>query len=106
MASMSDFQKLEIRTGKVKSVEDIEGADKLYKLKADMGGETRQLVAGLKGIYSKEELSGKKIVVLTNLDPAKIRGVESQGMLLAAQEGDKVVLLTVDRDIPEGARVC
>jgi methionyl-tRNA synthetase len=106
MASMSDFQKLEMRIGSVKSVEDVEGADKLYKLKVDVGGETRQLVAGLKGIYSKEELSGRKIAVLTNLDPANIRGIESQGMLLAAQEGEKVVLLTTDRDIPDGARVC
>jgi methionyl-tRNA synthetase len=103
---MSDFQKLEIRIGSVKSVEDVEGADKLYALKVDIGGETRQLVAGLKGTYSKEDISGKKIAVLTNLDPANIRGVESQGMLLAAQEGDKVVLLTVDRDIPDGARIC
>ena len=105
MASISDFQRLEMRIGKILSAEDIEGADKLYKLSVDVG-DKRQLVAGLKGSYSKEDLSGKKIVVVTNLDPAKIRGVESQGMLLAAQKGEDLALLTVDKDIPLGTKIC
>jgi len=103
--SYDDFKKMKLKVAEIVSVEDVAGADKLYKLSIDIGGEKRTLVAGLKGDYDKEELLGKKIIVLTNLEAKKIRGIESQGMLLAAEKGDKVSLLTVDRNIDNGADV-
>jgi len=102
--SYDDFAKLELRIGLVKSVERVEGAEKLYKLSVDVGGEERQLVAGLAEFLSPEEINGKNIVVLTNLAPRKIRGVESQGMLLAAEAGGRVSLLTAD-GMPPGALI-
>jgi len=106
--TFDDFKKVELRVAEIKSVEDIEGADKLYKLSIDLGTETRTLVAGIKLHYTnKEELIGKKIAVVANLEPRALRGVESHGMLLAASNADKssVVLMTVDRDIPNGATI-
>ena len=102
-----DFSKLDIRVAEIKEVEEIEGADKLYKLTVDIGDEERTVCAGIKPNYSKNELMGKKIIVLTNLESRTLRGVESRGMLLAASSLDekKVVLLTVDSDIGVGSRV-
>jgi len=85
--------------------EKIEGADKLLKLIVDLGDEKRQIVAGIAKHYSPDQLIGKKIVVVANLKPAKLRGVESQGMLLAASIGDELCLITPEKDIKEGARV-
>lgn len=104
--SFNDFKKLNLRVGEIKSAEDIEGADKIYKLKVDIG-EERQLVAGIKQFYSKEELIGKKVVVIANLEPKTIRGVESHGMLFAAStaEKDKLSVVTVSSEIPNGSRV-
>ena len=85
--------------------DSIEGADKLLKLQVDLGEEKRQLVAGIALHYKPEELVGKTIVVVANLKPAKLRGVESQGMLLAASTGDTLKLVTVDGDIGPGADV-
>ena len=96
----SGFSKLNIKVGKVLSVEDHPDAEKLYVLKVDLGGEERQLVAGLKGYLSKEEIEGKHICVVTNLEHAKLRGVESQGMLLAGEKGDKVQILTANESQP------
>ncbi|MBU2634650.1 MAG: hypothetical protein KJ674_05425 [Nanoarchaeota archaeon] len=103
MVSYEDFQKLEIKVGKVLDVEDHPNADKLYLIKVDTG-EERRLVAGIRNDYSKEDLIGKKIIVLCNLEQMKIRGVLSEGMLLAAQD-DKVSLLTVDKDVKEGSKI-
>jgi len=102
-----DFSKLDIRVAEIEEVEEIEGADKLYKLTVDIGDGKRTICAGIKPNYSKDELMGKKIIVLTNLEPRTLRGVESRGMLLAASSADekKVVLLTVDSDIRPGSRV-
>jgi methionyl-tRNA synthetase len=105
MVSFDDFKKLEIRIGEIISVEHVPNADKLYVLQTDIGGKQIQLVAGLKQIYKEDELKGKKIVVVTNLDPVTIRGVRSEGMLLAAVDGDDVSLLTVDRPIKVGSGV-
>jgi methionine--tRNA ligase beta chain len=105
MVSFDEFKKLEIRVGEIISVEHVPNADKLYVLQVDMGGKQIQLVAGLKQIYKEDELKGKKIVVVTNLDPVNIRGVKSEGMLLAAVDGDDVSLLTVDRPIKVGSGV-
>ena len=105
MISFDEFQRLEMRIGKVLDVQDHPNADKLLVLKVDVGGEEKQAVAGLKGHYTPEQLVGKSLVVVTNLEPARLRGVESQVMLLAAQDGDKVVVLTPDQEVQPGSKV-
>jgi len=105
MVTMRDFKKLQIRIGTVAEVERVPGSRNLYKLQVDIGDETRQIVTGLVDYYTEEELEGKVIAVLTNLKPARIFGQMSNGMLLAAEAGDKLALLTVDREIPKGARI-
>jgi methionine--tRNA ligase beta chain len=102
---MKDFEKLEMKIGEIISAEDIAGADKLYKLEVNVGGRQITLVAGIKKHYKKDKLPGKKIVVLTNLRPTTIRGVASEGMLLAAVKGDKVSLVTVDSSAEVGSSV-
>ncbi len=102
---MEDFEKLELKVGEILRVDDIPGADKLYRLEVDIGGKQITLVAGVKDNYKKEELTGKKIVVLTNLQSTTIRGVTSEGMLLAAVKGDNVRLVTIDGDIEIGSDV-
>lgn len=103
--TIDDFSKVELRIAEVVEAEKIEGADKLLKLQVKIGEEKRQIVAGIAKYYSPEELIGKKIVVVANLKPAKLKGVESQGMLLAASTEDKLSIITVERDIPSGAKV-
>ena len=105
MVSLKEFQELELRVAEVVHAEPHPNADRLYVLKIKVGDETKQTVAGIRKNYSREELVGKKVVVVNNLEPATIRGVESGAMLLAASEGDKVILLTPDRDIPSGTAV-
>lgn len=102
-----DWAKLDLRTGEILEMEDIPGADKLYKLKIDLGTETRTLVAGLKPHYSKEELEGKKCIVFCNLEPKIIKGIKSHGMILAAVNEDhsEVKLLQPDGVIDLGSRV-
>jgi methionyl-tRNA synthetase len=104
--TFDDFLKVDLRVAEIKACEDVEGADKLYKLTIDVG-EERTIVAGIKLYYSKEELIGKKIAVVANLEPRKLRGILSHGMLLAASNEDKssVVLLILDKDIPNGSRI-
>ncbi len=105
MIPYADFAKLDLRVGKVVLAERVQGSEKLLRLEVDLGAEKRQLVAGIGKNYAPEEVLGKRIIVLTNLEPKKMMGLESQGMLLAAWEGSEVVLLTVDREIEEGAKV-
>jgi len=106
MIGMEEFKKVELKVGKVLSAEDHPNADKLMVLRVDLGEEQpRTLVAGLKGYYRNEELEGKLVVVVTNLEPARLRGVQSNGMLLAAQDGAQVVLLTVERAVSPGSPV-
>ncbi|MEE9555425.1 MAG: methionine--tRNA ligase subunit beta, partial [candidate division Zixibacteria bacterium] len=100
-----DFAKLKLKTAKVISAEKVEGADKLLKLQIDLGGEQRQIVAGVAQYYTPEQMVGKTLVIIVNLKPAKIRGVESDGMLLAAKSGKELVLLSTDTDIPPGAKI-
>lgn len=104
--TFDDFIKLDLRVAEIKACEDIEGADKLYKLTIDMG-EERLIVAGIKQHYSKEELVGKRIAVVANLEPRKLRGIMSHGMLLAASNDDKssIVLLTPDKAVPNGSKI-
>jgi len=103
--TMKEFKRLDIRIGTVAEVERVPGSEKLYKMQVDMGGEVRQIVTGLVDWYTEEELRGKVIAVLMNLKPAKIFGQWSYGMLLAAEMGEDLTLLTVDREIDNGARV-
>lgn len=103
--TMKEFKRLDVRIGTVTEAERVPGSEKLYKMQVDMGGEVRQIVTGLVDWYTEEELRGKVIAVLMNLKPAKIFGQWSYGMLLAAEIGDDLALLTVDRHIDNGARV-
>jgi methionyl-tRNA synthetase len=104
--TIDDFLKVKLRVARIVEAEPVEGADKLYKLQILVGEEPRQLVAGIRKSYTPEELIGRQIVVVTNLKPAKLRGVESQGMLLAAtDEAGAAILLMPDREAPEGATV-
>lgn len=105
MIIFDEWLKLDIRMGEIKKAEKIEGADKLLKLEVDLGGKTRQLVAGIAEHYKPEEIVGKKIPILANLEPKKLKGVESQGMILCATDGDVPVLLLPDKNVPAGAKV-
>ncbi len=105
--TIDDFAKVQLRVGVVKSAERIQGADKLLKLMVDIGDEVRQVLAGIAPSYAPEELVGRKVVVVTNLAPRKMRGLESNGMLLAASSDvdGKPVLCTFAEDISAGAKV-
>ena len=109
IVNFSDWEKLELRVGKIESVEEIEEADKLYKLTIDLGSEIgkRIVCAGIKPYYSKEELMNKKIVLFLNLKPRKIRGIESHGMILAAgsSDTDNCVLISPEKDIENGSLI-
>ena len=120
IVNFSDWEKIDLRVAQILEVEEIEGADKLWKLTVDIGDEIgkRVICAGIKEHYSKEELKDKKIIVFTNLAPRKMKGIESQGMLLAAVKEssestasptttpkEEVVLLSPEKDIDVGSRV-
>ena len=104
--SIEDFSKVEMRVGLVKSAEKVAGADKLLKVMVDIGDEVRQIVAGIAMAYAPEQLVGRKVVIVANLAPRKLRGVESNGMIVAATAPDgKPVLCTFAEDVPAGARL-
>ena len=109
IVDFNDWQEIELRVGKIIEVFDIEGADKLYKFIVDLGSKigNRTICAGIKEHYSKKALKGKKISVFVNLKPKKLRGIESQGMILAACTDDesKVILVTPEKDIGVGSRI-
>jgi methionyl-tRNA synthetase len=105
LIEIGDFAKVKLKTAKVLTAERVEGADKLLKLSIEVGAETRPLVAGVAQYYTPEEMVGKTIVIVANLKPAVIRGVESAGMLLAAKAGKQLKLVTVDGDMPSGASI-
>ncbi|MCG8408728.1 MAG: methionine--tRNA ligase subunit beta [Phycisphaerales bacterium] len=107
MITFDDFSKLDLRVARVLEARDHPDADRLLILQIDLGTEQRQLVAGLKGYYSPDDLVGKNVVVVKNLKPRKMRGEESQGMLLAASDEEKsqVILVTPSAEIAPGARV-
>jgi methionyl-tRNA synthetase len=102
---IGDFTKVDLRVGLVKAAENIKGSKKLLKLEVDLGTETRQIVAGMAESYTPEQITGKKIVVIANLKPAKLMGVESQGMVLAAEAGGKATLLAFDGDPAPGTKI-
>ena len=104
LVSFSDFQKLDLRVARILAAEPVEGADRLLKLQVDLGTEKRQLVAGIAEHYTPEALVGKQVIIVANLEPATIRGVESQGMVLAGS-GDSVVLATLEKEVPLGTQI-
>lgn len=99
------FKRIDLRAVKVVNAERVEGAEKLLKLEVDIGGERRTVVAGIAGEFAPEELIGKTLVLVANLAPAKIRGIVSQGMILAAGEEKALALVTLDRDVPPGTKI-
>ena len=101
----ADFAKIQLRTAKILGAEKVEGAEKLLRLQIDLGTEKRQIVAGIAQHYKPEDLIGKTVVVVANLKPAKIRGVESNGMLLAASHDGNLRVIAVDGEMPPGATV-
>lgn len=105
MATIEDFMKLDFRVARVKEAKEHPNADKLLVLKVDVGGEERQLVAGIKKSYAPDDLIGKTIVIVANLEPAVIRGEESMGMLLAASDENGIAVLTPDKAVALGSRV-
>ena len=104
MITYDEFSKLDLRVAEVINATEVEGVDKLLLLTIDVGSETKQIVAGIKKAYSPEQIRGKKIIVVNNLKPTKIRGILSNGMLLAASDGEPV-LLTVDKPVKNGSKI-
>ena len=107
MISIEEFGKVELRVATVTAAEPHPNADRLLVLTVDLGDEQRQLVAGIRTHYTTEELVGKQIVVVANLQPAKLRGVESQGMLLAASDTGTggVIVLSPEKQVAPGSKV-
>jgi methionyl-tRNA synthetase len=102
---IADFAKLELRAAKVTAAEKVSGSKKLVKMQVDLGGESRQLVAGIADSYDPASLVGKTVVVVANLKPAKLMGVESNGMVLAGSMDGKAVLCTFDGEVAPGTKV-
>lgn len=105
LIEMSDFAKLDLRIGKIESAEHVPGSKKLVKLEVDIGGDVRQLVAGIAEEYTPKSLIGKLVPILVNLKPAKLMGVESQGMILAVDVMGKPILLHPDKEVKAGSKV-
>ncbi len=103
--TIEEFQKADLRAGKVLSAERVEGSEKLLKLAVDIG-EPRQILSGIGKVYAPEDLVGKTIVMIANLEPRKMMGMESQGMLLAAHgDGGAPIILSIAGDVPPGAKI-
>ncbi|MBF0252941.1 MAG: methionine--tRNA ligase subunit beta [Candidatus Omnitrophica bacterium] len=105
MLNIEDFQKAELRVAEILEAKEHPNADRLFVLKVHDGVSERQVVAGIRSSYSPEELVGKKVVILANLEPATIRGVESQGMLLAASSDQGPVLISPEKNVPNGSKI-
>ena len=105
MINIEEFRKIELRVGVVKSAEAHPNADKLLLLKVDLGAEERQIVAGIRAHYQPEELVGRQVIVVANLETATLRGIESQGMVLAASDEGRIVILTPEKQVNPGAKV-
>jgi len=103
MVTFDDFKKAELKIARITEAEEIVGAEKLLKLQIDLGGEKRQIVAGIKKCYQAKDLIGREIVVVVNLEPRMVMGIESNGMLLAASNDSGPVLLRPDKDVPPGS---
>lgn len=105
MISIDEFRKVELKVATVKKAEPHPNADKLLVLQVDLGSEERQIVAGIRAHYRPEELVGRQVVVVANLETARLRGMESQGMLLAASDGDRIVILIPEKEVGPGAKI-
>ena len=105
MISIDDFKRMELKVATITKAEPHPNADKLLVLQVDLGSEERQIVAGIKEHYTAEELVGRQVVVVANLETARLRGMESHGMLLAASDGGSVVVHTVEKSVQPGAKV-
>ena len=105
MITIDDFRKVELKIATVKAAEPHPNADRLMVLQVDLGDEERQICAGIRNHYAPEDLIGKQIVVVANLETAKLRGLESQGMLLAASDDGRVIVLTPEKSVQPGAKV-
>ncbi|MCH7541651.1 methionine--tRNA ligase subunit beta [Patescibacteria group bacterium] len=103
--SFEEFKKLDIRVGKITSAEAIPNSQKLLKINVDIGSENQQIIAGIAVVYKPKDLIGKNFVVLTNLEPKKFMGLESQGMILCAESNGEPVCLTPLKDVPAGSRI-
>lgn len=105
IVNIEDFQKLDIRVAKVLKAEQLKGSNKLIQLTLDLGQGQRTVVAGIAETHKAEQLVGKNLIILANLAPRKLMGVTSEGMVLAAEQGGSVYLLTSDGNPPAGAKV-
>ncbi len=108
MISFEEFKKIDLRVAKVITAERVEGSKNLLKLQIDLGEEQRQIIAGIAQFYQPEDLIGREIIVIVNLEPKVVFGLESQGMLLAAEDKNqkKPVLLMPDKEVPPGTKIC
>jgi len=105
MVKLEELERLDIRIARILEAKDHPNADKLLILKIDTGDKQKQIIAGIKNFYRKEDLLGKQVVIIDNLEPAMIRGESSQGMLLAAQSAQTISVLIPDKPIKEGSKV-
>jgi methionyl-tRNA synthetase len=105
MISIEDFRKVELKVATVIAAEPHPNADRLIVLRVDLGSEQRQICAGIRNHYDPAELVGKQVVVVANLESAKLRGIESQGMLLAASDDGRVIVLTPEKTVQAGSKV-
>ncbi|MCK9578687.1 methionine--tRNA ligase subunit beta [bacterium] len=103
--NFNQFEKVDIRLAKVIEASCLEGSDKLIKLTVELNGETRQILAGIGKFYKPEELIGKRIAIVANLEPRMLLGQESQGMVLAAHDEQSLSVLIVDKEISSGVRI-
>ena len=104
--TIEEFQQIDLRVAKIVEAEKVEGSEKLVKLRVSLGDSELQIIAGIAKVYEPEQLIGKEIVIVYNLEPRILRGIESQGMLLAAHDSDgNPVLLTPEKEVPAGTRV-
>jgi methionyl-tRNA synthetase len=101
--NIEDFAKVEMRVGQILEAERVEGSRKLIKMRVDIGSEVRQVVAGIAGAYEPASLLNRKIILVANLKPAKLMGVVSDGMVLAATAGDRPILATFAEEVPNGS---
>ena len=105
MATIEDFRKIELVVAQIKEVKEHPNADRLYVIKVDTGKEERQVVAGIRAAYPKENLIGRRVVLVSNLEPATIRGEQSNGMILAASDESGISVLSPDREVALGSLV-
>ncbi len=105
MITLEEFKKIELKVAVIKEVIEHPDADRLYIITVDLGDKTKQMVAGIRSSYQKEDLIGKQVLVVDNLEPAVLRGVESQGMILAASDEEGISVITTERKVRLGSIV-